>query len=577
MGAELLSLGEEILSAQDLLMTIDAEILLPRIGGYNARPYSMVLRRLEFPRSSELKALWRWWMRVALSAAYRGSKEYSEIEKFVGELLGSTGKQSCFTLTLEPVDEKEWEKISRMHNRVNLVKQLLDPEGIIMNIAKKILELSSAKGLNCSVKLTPPVTITFRDRGEKELEFLRKLNELKSKLNVEFRESKRRGKVDRVLICIDSSEKLERLIKSLELSISQDLLKTYGNIVNMSNISRIKLILQPRREEDNEFNVKISEGNERYLKRIIEDLASLIEERLHVKISIFLNRKLSNNNETLLQFAISTLFIALIFGGHGSIARRGFGSIIIKSPPRITTISDNDEHSRRTKILNEEVGLLEKVLRASRCEDFRKGLAELINHVIDLAKIVVASSSSEPSTIPKVPTLDSNYFRFEVFKCQRNADPIELLKIIGEATLKNTWKGICGWNIRNSGGSFHTWILGLPRKVKRTGYFIDTEEVRRVSAICFKVFENISGEKFIIVYGFLSRDWPTSTLTHKGKNSPKGKHVKELGIVELTRSGKCTFSRSDMTDDKFIEKVFNSAFKFVTTYLKEKIEIEKSI
>jgi len=51
-----------------------------------------------------------------------------------------------------------------------------------------------------------------------------------------------------------------------------------------------------------------------------------------------------------------------------------------------------------------------------------------------------------------------------------NVNSVEgVLSAIGLATLKSTWKAHCG-NLRGSGREYHTWVLGLPRKVKGKGY-----------------------------------------------------------------------------------------------------------
>ncbi len=565
----MLSVQEEILDTHDRLMVIDAEVLLPRIGGYNSRPYSVTLQRLEPPRSSELKAIWRWWMRVALSTIYGGSRKYNEVEKLVSELLGSTDKQSYFTVILEST-EKEYE---RTHDKINLIEQLLDPnEGIIINIAKKIYEEASKIGLTAETKLSPPIIIKFKARKKGEQEFGHKLKELYSQLDISIKPTGRR----QARVIIKSSKDLKRLTKRLGLIVSQDLLRIYDTIVNVSEIPRVKLILQPHKQsykevrEDDIFKSEASEDNKRYLQRVMEDLVPFIDalERLPVKATILLNRKI---DETRLRLGISVFFLALTLGGLGSITRRGFGSIIIKSLKVTTRIT------KYFNILNEETRLFEGVLDASGCKDLKENIIVMINHVIGLAKSMTVASNVKSVLIPEIPILMyPSYFKFNVFECQNEMDIYSLLKIIGKSTLKITWKNICGLEYRMPGGKFHTWILGLPRKAKYgsldTGYFREkNEEVRRISAINYKIFENRAGKRFIIVYGFLSKDWPLEELIHKGKKYPKGKNVNKLGIMDLSYNKCASIDTKNMSNIEFLKAVFNSALKFVITYLKREL------
>lgn len=545
MNPGLESLGEEILKTRNLLLTVDAEILLPRIGGYNAMPYSAALRRWEPPRPSELKALWRWWMRVALSAAYGCSENYKKLDEVVGRILGSQEEQSCFTLIVEPSDGGD------SLSKVDLLKQLLDPEeGIVIKTAENLARIASERRIECRIVLTPP--LKFRAPTQKRREFLLQLNISEKDLR------------------IDSSKKLEKIARSAGQSIPQNLLEVYDSVVEASNIARLRLLLQPRREEgeDNEFRGKVSESNKKYLSRIVEELAFLFRERLPVKILVLVNRKL---DDTLLRFSISTLFLALVLGGHGSITRRGFGSIVVRN------CEASEERHRR--MLGDEIRMLRSIQGASNGEDLKRRLDELVRRTVELAKLARSVIEGEraltapPSEeLPKVPTLaPDRFFRIEVFECPGRVGPAKLLEAIGEATLKATWKTECRSPVTTPGENFHTWILGLPRRVGRTGYFVGSEGGRRISAIGFKIFENARGRKFVIVYGFLSRDWPLNEMRHRGRNAI----VRNLDIMKRLSAGRpptCDLVKvQNMNDERFLSQVFDAAFEFVTAYLKRRL------
>ena len=53
----------------------------------------------------------------------------------------------------------------------------------------------------------------------------------------------------------------------------------------------------------------------------------------------------------------------------------------------------------------------------------------------------------------------------------RAKDVEGVLAAIGIATLKSTWKSYCN-NLQGSGREYHTWVLGLPRRVGSTGYSV---------------------------------------------------------------------------------------------------------
>jgi len=99
--------------------------------------------------------------------------------------------------------------------------------------------------------------------------------------------------------------------------------------------------------------------------------------------------------------------------------------------------------------------------------------------------------------------------------------------------MKSTWKEIDKKRQDFPGSEYHTWILGLPRSQRGTGYivYINGKEdlsFRRKSAIGINIFEN-KHRKFIIIHGFISNDWPvfkqvdkkTFCLVHSSKVSKK--------------------------------------------------------
>jgi CRISPR type III-B/RAMP module RAMP protein Cmr1 len=343
------------------------------------------------------------------------------------------------------------------------------------------------------------------------------------------------------------------------IKISDYLQKNITNrdIVEFLQIPRIKLLLMPRKEEGEEDRVDIdnidNEKIKRYLNRIKEEILTLITKGIKFTIKIYGDKDKDKSD-----FAISTFILALILGGIGSITKRGFGSLkilnykidnkviddkIINNINKLKDKNQIDEKSLKT-VLNELVGLS-------------------LNSAIKLFKIKV----SDTVKLPEVPSMMSNdYFKIEVLKVRESKGINEIMKKIGEAFLKQSWKRYPS----ERDGKYHTWILGLPRYRERTGYYVkinhkDKGDIRRISSIGVRLYEN-SGLLFIILYGFLSKDWPLKNLYHKGGKS-KPLLVKYSQIIDPTDPTKIK-PRID-GEEEFLKEIFNIAFNTIIKKLEK--------
>lgn len=208
-------------------------------------------------------------------------------------------------------------------------------------------------------------------------------------------------------------------------------------------------------------------------------------------------------------FVLSCLLMALIFGGVGSLTRRGFGSLRINS-----VVVKYSCDKRLQKVIEQ--------LRSGQLikDTLKQLLDELVNLSMEFAKkyFRIPSTDSQ-SSIPKVPSL--NKFSLEVVECQSIK-----LDILGQAFLKSRWRQ----KFNGPSEELHTWILGLPRFVVRdgikTGYFSSAE--RRISSIAVRAFQSGS-KRFVIIYGFLSSDWP-SELEHYGRS---GRRLTKISTTNL--------------------------------------------
>ncbi len=546
----------DLLRSSEEILRLEAKLLLPRIGGYKVRPFSITLNLLEPPRASEVKALWRWWLRAVLAGCYGGRKNYRELESYIGDLLGSTNNQSPFSVIIEFNPEE----VARFHERSLKIYKLME---CILNASLKFLKECRIKGASINyVSLKPPFRVRFkinssiRFKGVKDLQ-VEFHEELKKCLGVVPRLKIIRRKGQAEVIFTDSSSLKTFLEKQGLLKEGIDL-RLYDKIVELSKIPRYTLLLQPRKELGESDKLTRSQdvfnSVKSYIERIAEELT--LPDELSTRIIVLAKKHNSlRPDEKRLKLAISALLLSLVLGGLGSITRRAFGSITSLS------IKYFD------KALNTEIELLKKLSQASSEEELKNCIEELINHCIGLAREVYhVKELPQEGDLPIVPSLIMDkYFKLRVIECtERNQ--LDLLDLIGHACLKQEWKIALGGRPTDPGEALHTWILGLPRSTKNTGYFVDSNKGRRPSAIHFKLLETRNGKTFIIIYGFLSKDWNVGKIIHKGSRHPQGRRVKSLKIAGGLRG----LQNPPQKDDVFIRRVFEEAFNIVYKIIKDK-------
>ncbi|MEM4973077.1 MAG: type III-B CRISPR module RAMP protein Cmr1 [Candidatus Hadarchaeales archaeon] len=237
------------------------------------------------------------------------------------------------------------------------------------------------------------------------------------------------------------------------------------------SIPRMKLLTQ-----GSEYNPK----KPSYKKDKREWRLSCFREGLKFKLFLYLrpNSKLGESEK---EVALWATALYSIFGGIGAMTRRGFGALQLEKEPSFlegTTLSKFVDYNQVTSNL------------------VRKAVEE----ALESAHKLFGTSWKERREIPSFPVLArSDVFKTEIREIKKK-DPISLLVKLGECTLKETWK-----NREKRGYRYDTWILGLPRGMGNTGY---TPKKRRASAICLKPLARNEEDWKVLVYGFLSRDWP---------------------------------------------------------------------
>lgn len=573
MGAALIEKAQKRLLENDEIVRVKVDIILPRVGGYSAKPYDSLLNIYEMPRVTEIKSLWRWWLRVVYSACNCGSANYQELDAKVGEILGSTFKSSKFSITLLLEQKEHLDKLIRdrkfiadilaeifSHFEKELLKQakmIIDKVGVKVEPPNKVELHISRDREPASLKVIPVYRVIFEgsipDPNNKAAtikgEFEKALGGI---VELECKGGKTKQKAS--IVCSFRVSKIEHfkklierykpnLLKDYEL---QNIIKSYRTATErFIDIPRIRLLTLPRKEEDAST----------YLRRLIEDLS--IPERLQATIVLHRNRSCIGEDKSgdcisghELKVATASFLLSLILGGLGSITSRGLGSIIVKG------IEPNKTYAAS---IGEIVKHADSVLDSNSSLNLEENIKAFMGYIVKLTCKDEVRECPSGKEMPGVPTLiPGKYFHVKAVECH-NLDPVNIIATIGDSCLKVNWKALLNMKPTNAGGDIHTWILGLPRRAGHTGYFVERNKERRPSAIRLKYLESRGGKKFVLIYGFLSRDWPLSSLVYRGRFERRVR-VSQLPVKTLKMSNK-PFS---------LENVFNSAFEFVTTFIENK-------
>ncbi|MCC6004998.1 MAG: type III-B CRISPR module RAMP protein Cmr1 [Thermofilum sp.] len=537
--SELAEIQEKLLENQSLLLRVKATLLYPHIGGYSAQPFDPTTHILEPPRPTELKALWRWWARVILSTVYGGTKDYSYLDEKVAEILGSRGeKASKFIVRINNIIDyaklqEHFVKIYKDKNK--MCKSILED---LNNIFNDFANMKNVKCRAVSVNLASFKSIQVRFKGS-----INDLNNAFRKENIKLKI--KNGKLNITPDKIDEIKNLAQIIKNKLNKDYQALISNLSKYFEYGKIARLFMISQKKRIEELAGEMAVI------------DACKSVEIVIDVLASNSLYNRLGNHEQVLkkIRFALYSFIVSLIFGSLGYASRRGFGSIVVED------ISDGNalwvlaNASSASNIIKEDIEYMKRLISGIKSENcperIEASLQELLRRAVDIASAAYAGGqvSKAGSVFPKVPTLLlDTYFKFKVFKCK---DPLQSLYCISEACLKNRWRNLVPQNIYLS--DLHTWILGLPRG-KEKGY--SATKNRRPSAFHFKILKNSQGT-FLMIYGFLSEDWPVSSLYHVSSHGRKPVMDRK---VARPSGGSYPASRNNYI---MLRNVFNAALEFI--------------
>lgn len=272
----------------------------------------------------------------------------------------------------------------------------------------------------------------------------------------------------------DANEKLSSLLGSTDSAS-----KLYLRIVD---IEEEEIIEGRSLQRIPRINLLMLRRGERRLERYYRKITFKIELVKRPGATIYVEEE---------RFGLASLILALTLGGLGSIQSRGFG--------RFKVLLDSESRGR-----NPELG--EALDRIYKSKDLRE-LTDALKGMVKLAFIytqkflrVKTSIKPKESLIPAIVPDAPHIFRLEAVKFYED-DPIRALIHIGNATLKMNWKKYRSAPDKN----VHTWILGLPRRGAKAGYFIDSDPGRRLSAIGFSLLK-LEDRYAVVMYGFKSTD-----------------------------------------------------------------------
>jgi CRISPR type III-B/RAMP module RAMP protein Cmr1 len=540
------SIQEELKQRNNWFLTISCKnSSYLRIGGYNARPYSLELEVNEGIRSSKLKGYLRWWVRILKLGQYGNFSNYkdadAEIEKYIGSEKKEHG-QSKFVINVKY-------KISE--EAIKFRKEIFEMIDKYTSALLKFKEDYEKQDLFVKNKIE--MSIDFhpgnpRIRFESNNNFRKLKNDLVDYIKKEL--------IFDVKVK-DSNYYFNNKYKRYYFNVNLELKDKYKILKDLSEIPRIKLILMERKEEKN--NPKA------YIERIKEELSLYPPYTVDVSLSLFSNKPfdiIQIGRDVLINLLVG-LILMLIFTGLSAFSLRGFAGV------KIIALNVND---KLKNILGDIYDDCIEIIEAKSSEELEKIVEKLLKK-LNLQTL---------ENMPEVPTLDSSlkYFKFKVFEVRQNyeqnkEETLKLLNIINQSVMKSTWKKIDNKDIRSAGSNYHTWILGLPRSQKNTGYIVHVnkerkEDFRRKSAIGINIFENKS-MKFIVLHGFLSNDWPVYRLDS---------HQNNLLLVHYSHysvKNNVIDIMNKYSNEEAVQEAFKQAFDYITNYITNKLnEIAKN-
>ena len=209
--------------------------------------------------------------------------------------------------------------------------------------------------------------------------------------------------------------------------------------------------------------------------------------------------------------ALEALCLSQIFGGIGKMTRRGFGAV------RVSLKSG--KYRDIEKAVN-------RVFSGESAGDLLSALESFVDQSLEDARALLGGGGggAEQKGLPDFPVISKDkYFKFRVCTLTledsrkvdralrnmgyRDTKTLRLLAWLGYSTMELAWRA------KRPGRVPHIWVLGLPRGAGRSRGQ-DYRRARRASSISLRPLKRLGESSWhVMVYGFLSKDWPENVPT----------------------------------------------------------------
>jgi CRISPR type III-B/RAMP module RAMP protein Cmr1 len=496
-----------------------------RAGGYNARPYSSILGIKEGVRPSKIKGFLRWWARVIELGRNNQLSNYKDGDKKVEKYLGSEKKEYGQSKIFINIKHEETEKSKEFRNKIKELifrytnsllefKKEFEKTDLFKKAMITIHDIDFHPA-NPSIRFETPNSQIFSNNVTKS-SLLKFINKKLSSIIQEFKVEK---------------ERYDKRRNTYSLNVDLKLNDEFSIIRELAINPRIKLILMRRG----------GEGDNEYIRRLVEELSVFPPNSINITIEVFARDSPNKISEWLLVgLSIISLILQLVLNGLSAFSSRGFAGV------KITDIYISDK-------IKDILDNINRLIEAKNSNELKTSIYNLMNK----------TGTKGIEGVPYVPTFNKSCFRFEVYEVLER-DDIKILSAINECVLKSSWKRLDNKPLSYGGERYHTWILGLPRSQRNTGYFVVNKKgekfprlLRRKSAIGINIFEN-KHKKFIILHGFISQDWPLYLKVDGDEfwleHLPSNEYVIDLlGKIRVEKN--------------VFEKAFEQAWSYITKYI----------
>jgi len=431
-----------------------------------------------------IRGAWRWWLRTLLQHEYN-AENYQKLWEKEEELgLGSTSKATCYILEVELIEP---EKISRASLSPQEIQKTLIKIIEVKKLEKRKKSMMDrvSQGRKATLRLDTVLKDSFTDPTEKLIAYM--LTRL------------------RYYVLLTTPYKSATF--------------TRRNLRELRNLTPESLVQK-----------LVYEGE--HLHEFLYRKQPLLPGQLTIKVTLYrrrafnLQEKKDECDTQIDNLAKKALFYALVIGGIGAATTRGFGKFTI-----IEIEDEKDENNKESKNTNENKNESNKAQQVQR---------EIIRQYKDPKEVKDLKKHEEhdKQNLPSLPDIDKA-IKIAI-QSSETQDILDILAKISDAVRKYEWKAASQrlgltWRppYKEHGDRYHTWVLGLPRSVGFTGYFINfTEPGRWKSPFIFTPIQEDGNWKILLTL-FPLKDAEYLLYTRSYQLYWRGKYADKVRSLKL--------------------------------------------